>query len=160
MLTLVATAVVAAGVARRRVRRYEVAEESMAPELMPGDYLLTVPAGNPWRGDLVVFPHPARPGFELVKRVVALPGRHVTIGAGQVHLDGAPLAERWADGPTRPEGEWTVPAGHVFVLGDRRSVSVDDSRQIGPVPIQGAWRVAARYWPAGRIGLISPRRDG
>ncbi len=126
----------------------------MSPVLQPGDFLLATPARRVGVGDLVVFPHPDRVGFELVKRIVAVAGQRVTIAAGQVHADGAPVPERWADGPTFPDGTWEVPAGHVFVLGDQRSRSTDDSRSIGPVPTDQMWRVTARYWPAHRTGLL------
>lgn len=44
---------------------------SMAPALLPGDYLLTRRGGQSVKaGDLVVFEHLQRPGFFLVKRVV------------------------------------------------------------------------------------------
>ncbi len=154
LVALVAAAAVAAAVAGRRVRRYAVAEESMRPALEPGDFLLSVAAERPGPGDTVIFPHPERAGFELVKRVVAVAGQRVSIGGGQVHVNGAPLAERWADGPTFPDGEWEVPPGHVFVLGDQRARSADDSRHLGPVPTAGMWRGVARYWPPGRVGLL------
>jgi hypothetical protein len=53
-----------------RLVRYEIAEESMAPTLRPGDW--TVGVRRPRRlraGDVVVAE--IRPGFEVVKRVVA-----------------------------------------------------------------------------------------
>jgi hypothetical protein len=53
--------------------RFEVVEMSMAPALLPGDYLLTRRGGRSVKaGDLVVFEHTLRPGFFLVKRVVRI----------------------------------------------------------------------------------------
>src|SRR5690554_2729283 len=104
LAAFVGAAAVGAAVAARRVRRYAVAEESMSPALEPGDYLVAVPAPDPTPGDIVVFPHPHRPGFDMVKRVVAVAGQRVAIGGGQVHVDASPLPERWADGPTFPDG--------------------------------------------------------
>ena len=57
------------------VRRYEISESSMSPELLPGDYVVSVrwlPIGL---GSIVVFEHPDRPGFFLTKRVVVSPGK-------------------------------------------------------------------------------------
>ena len=54
-----------------RLRRYEIAEESMAPALMPGDRVLATRSPRTVRpGDIVVFQ--TEPGFDIVKRV-ALP---------------------------------------------------------------------------------------
>ncbi len=150
-------AVVLAAVAslRGRVRRYVVAEDSMRPFFRPGDYLIAQRLTRlPERGSVVIIPHPAREGFELVKRVVGLPGERITIANGQVHVDGGVLAEPWADGITRPEGDWRLGPDELFVLGDHRAVSVDDSRTLGPVTAPARWKVTARYWPPGSIGLL------
>lgn len=46
----------------------------MLPSLSPGDWALAVEPTRYRRGDVVVVEHPARPGFEMVKRLVAVPG--------------------------------------------------------------------------------------
>jgi signal peptidase I len=155
---LTAIVVVSGATMRRRVRRYAIAEQSMAPALHPGDWVLAIRSGDPpLRGDIVVFDHPDSPGFELVKRVIGLPGETVTIANGQVHIDGAVLAEPWADGPTRPAAEWGLSADEILVLGDARSRSAADGRTLGPLPLAAAtWRVRLRYWPIGGIGRVSP----
>lgn len=124
----------------------------MQPSLSPGDWVIAQRLrGAPRRGDIVVFSHPAVPEMSVVKRVIGLPGEHVQIGNGQVHIDGEILAEPWADGPTLPDGKWAVPPGQVWVLGDHRALSTGDSRSLGPLPVELVkWRVAARYWPAAR----------
>jgi len=141
---------------RGRLRRYAVSGESMAPTLANGDWTLALRLSMaPRRGVIVVFDNTARPGMELVKRVIGLPGEKVTIANGQVHVDGSILAEPWADGPTRPDGEWLLGSGEVFVLGDARSHSSADSRLLGPVNISTVgWQISARYWPLASIGRI------
>ena len=127
----------------------------MEPVLRRGDYVLAVRSDAVTRGDIVVVEHPHRTGFELVKRVVGLPGERLVIGNGQVHIDGSPLAEPWAEGPTWPDGEWALGDTAVFLLGDQRSRSTADGRELGPLPVAAArWRVASRYWPPRRIGLV------
>ena len=132
-----------------RVRRYAIAERSMSPTLREGDWVFaTKVSGTPRRGDIVVFRHPDDRDFELVKRVVGLPGEQVTIANGQVHVDGEVLAEPWADGPALPDGEWSLGVDRIFVLGDARSLSVADSRHLGAISIaRGFWKVGMRYWP-------------
>lgn len=56
------------------VRRFEVAEESMQPTLRPGDYLVAVGGLRIRPGDVVIFEHPRRRDFFLVKRVTELAG--------------------------------------------------------------------------------------
>ncbi len=141
---------------RRRLRRYEIAEGSMQPSLAAGDYVIArAVRGELQRGDIVIFDHPQRPKFELVKRVVGLPGELVAIHNGQVHVSGATVAEPWADGPTLPDGEWDLGPGEVFLLGDNRSMSAGDSRTVGPVAVTAIrWRVVARYWPPTAVGKV------
>ncbi|MFQ5948229.1 MAG: signal peptidase I [Acidimicrobiia bacterium] len=144
------------GVMRRRLTRFEIAEDSMAPVLRAGDFVLTARSrAIPGRGDLVVFPHPHRSDFDLVKRVVGLPGERVDIANAQVHIDGSVLAEPWADGPTLPDGSWELGDEELFLLGDNRAASIDDSRHLGPFPLEGIpWRVVFRYWPLYRVGRL------
>lgn len=139
-----------------KVRRYAIAEGSMAPALSPGDWVVARRLTSiPKRGAIVVFPHPDGRGTELVKRVVALPGETVAIANGQVHVDGSVLAEPWADGPTLPDGDWALSPHEVFVLGDARPRSTADSRHIGPVTLsQARWEIAARYWPLRSVGRV------
>jgi signal peptidase I len=53
--------------------RVEIRGTSMLPSLSPGDWALAVEPSRYRRGDVVVVEHPARPGFEMVKRLVAVP---------------------------------------------------------------------------------------
>ncbi len=141
---------------RGHLRRYAIAERSMEPALAPGDWTLARHTrGTLARGAIVVLPSPLESDRELIKRVVGLPGEHVTITKGQVHIDGRVLAEPWADGPTLPNGEWELGPEDIFVLGDARARSNADSRLFGPVLASGAeWRIAARYWPLKSMGRI------
>lgn len=141
---------------RGRVRRYEIAERSMQPALDPGDFVIALPRRDVTRGEIVILEHPNVADFQLVKRIVGLPGESVTIRNGQVHIEGAVLAERWADGPTFPDGEWQLGPGEVFVLGDNRAASSADGRTLGPIPGETIrWRVVARYWPLRNAGRLS-----
>lgn len=141
---------------RGRLRRYEITESSMEPALHPGDYVIAQPRRSPpTRGEIVIFDHPDVPGFELVKRVICLPGEHVVISGGQVHCSGATVAEPWANGPTLPDGSWRLGPDEVFALGDNRAASAADSRTLGPLNLGTVkWRVVARYWPRRSIGRI------
>ena len=133
---------------RARLRRYAIAEHSMQPALCAGDWVLARRVTGPVeRGDIVVFEHPGRPQFELVKRVVGLPGELVTVVAGEVTTDGRAV-DTWAKGPTLPDGSCWLGPDEVFVLGDNRAVSSGDSRTLGPVPVADiGWAIWCRYRP-------------
>jgi signal peptidase I len=109
--------------------RVEVSGPSMSPALMPGDWALAVRPGRVRRRDVVVVEHPGRPGFELVKRVVAVPG------------------ERAPHGAILGPGEW-------WVEGDSSGQSTD-SRHFGLVRTEQL-RATVRliYWPPSRWGLL------
>ncbi len=110
--------------------------------------------GGPERGDVVVFESPKRPGQDLIKRVMGVPGDKVEIRDGVVYINDEPIDESYTQGATGcPCGPWYVEEDHYFVLGDHRSNS-SDSRSIGQIPekniIGKTW---LSYWPLSDIGL-------
>lgn len=109
--------------------RVEVSGPSMRPQLEPGDWAVAFAVSRFRRGDVVVVEHPRRPGMEMVKRVVAVPG------------DVAP------DGRVLDHDEF-------WVEGDSAEGSTD-SRQFGPVR-RGHLRAQVRlvYWPPERRSLL------
>jgi signal peptidase I len=77
-----------------------------------------------------------------VKRVIGLPGDRVACcTGGKVTVNGVPLSESSylypGDAPSVPFQTVTVPAGHVWVMGDHRGDS-DDSRYHPTAPGSGA----------------------
>jgi signal peptidase I len=75
----VASVLAATGWAFLRYRPSRVAIEgpSMAPSLLPGDWVIVVTPPSYRRGDVVVVEHPGRPGYEMIKRLIATPGDQV-----------------------------------------------------------------------------------
>jgi signal peptidase I len=94
-----------------------------------------------------------------IKRVVGLPGDHLSIRNGHVYRNGKPEKDAYI----RPCGDdsscnfpqtFAVPPGQYFMMGDNRAVS-DDSRFWGPVP--DTWIIGVAfwtYWPPGRFGSL------
>lgn len=127
---------------------------SMIPTLTDGEYMFTEKlsyyAHGPERGDIIICFYP---GFTVscVKRVIALPGERIAIQDGHVYINGRMLneSEYWTDYIQGNMPEQTVPANHVFVMGDNRNVS-EDSRYptVGPIPYEKVLgRVVSVVWP-------------
>lgn len=94
------------------------------------------------------------PDTVLIKRVIALPGETVSVLDNQVYVNGRPIAEPYLpDGMTmRDFEEVTVPADHVFMMGDNRNQS-RDSRVFGPIPREDiVGRAFVTVWPPGAWG--------
>jgi signal peptidase I len=104
---------------------------SMESTIMTGDRVianrLAYLNGPPGRLQVVVFRVPDDEGRLFVKRIIGLPGETVEIKAGQVYIDGSPLAEGsyLRERPVGEYGPFTVPAYHYFMLGDNRNASHD-----------------------------------
>jgi nickel-type superoxide dismutase maturation protease len=125
---LIAGIAAAYGFLRWRPFRIEVEGPSMQPTLEPGDWAIASVPARVRRGDIVVVEHPERPGFEIVKRVVRVPG------------DVAPGGLELGD--------------EVWIEGDE-PLSSTDSRQFGPVPIDRVrGRVRLVWWPPERVRLV------
>lgn len=81
----------------------------------------------PERGDIVTF-WSEELDRVLVKRVIGLPGETVSIKDGFVYINGGKLDEDYlpVSGITQSEKTaFEVPAGHIFVMGDNRTGSLD-----------------------------------
>ena len=146
----------AAAAIRGVLRRFEIREASMEPALEQGDWVVAKRRNGPLqRGDIVVLDDPTGTGMNLVKRVIGVPGEHIGIENGRVTVNGAVLADGWANGVTEPDGEWDVADEQVWVLGDNRPLSRSDSRLFGPISAESiTWHVTARYWPTTKVGMV------
>jgi signal peptidase I len=122
-----------------------VSGPSMQPTYVSGDRLLESKAywliGAIREKDIVVIRNEDGPGY-IIKRVFRLAG-------GKVDYKNVP--ESWS----LADGEFIVPQGCVYVLGDNRPVS-EDSRKFGPVPVErilGKIVVVQPFWVV-RLGIV------
>jgi signal peptidase I len=149
---------------------YRVPSTSMEPTIVPGDLLIVdswaYTRSPPERGDIVIFDAPTARHVEYVKRVVGLPREPLRVVRHRAVIRGVPLAEPYAridpPDPTRAElpdvNTLIVAPGHLYVLGDNRTHSVD-SRNYGPVPFPVVRaRVLAVVWPFTRARGLGPLR--
>ena len=158
---------------------FRIPSDSMMPTLLDGDFIFVnkftyglrlpvvntevVALGEPQRGDVVVFRLPSDPATNYIKRLVGLPGDHVTVRDKRVQVNGVDqpvtldgvyegfghtgaqvaieqlgeVPHRVLYIPNRPSYDFddVVPAGHYFFMGDNRDNS-RDSRfpEVGFVP--------------------------
>ena len=121
--------------------RIRVESISMQPTLYPGDYVIVNKLAyrfnhSPERGDVIVFRYPPNPeAIPYIKRIIGLPGDQIHIADGKVTVNGQLVVEPYLVVSTNRGGDWTVPDGQLFVMGDNRNNS-SDSRSWGFVPFE------------------------
>lgn len=128
----------------------------------------------PQRGDIIVFRYPRDTSLDYIKRVIGLPGDHIAYYNKVLYVNDKPVerdfigqytgpgqtfaneyVEKLDDAhhsmlllPARPnnlQGEYIVPEGHYFVMGDNRDNS-NDSRVWGSVPESNILGKAFMIW--------------
>jgi len=171
---------------------FHIPSASMMPGLVDGDFIfvnkfsygLRLPlsntkflsTGTPERGDVVVFRLPRDPSIHYIKRLIGLPGDHVTVRDNRVTVngqevslqpdgvfsggfgfDGSALGREsfgskahelmFAPGLRVTDFDAVVPAGSYFFMGDNRNDSVDSRfADVGFVPEANLVGHAMRIW--------------
>lgn len=124
---------------------------SMLPTLEDGEFVLVSKLnyrfGEVERGDIIVFHYPMDPDQELIKRVIGLPGDTINVQSGIVSVNGQQLTEPYIAAAPLYSGQWMVPEGQLFVLGDNRNDS-SDSHSWGYLPFEKVvGKAIVIYWP-------------
>lgn len=152
------------------IEPFQIPSGSMIPTLKIGDFILVnkftygirlpvlnteiIPVNKPKRGDVMVFFPPHAPDTYYIKRVIGLPGDHISYINHVLTINGQVIPEKLVAmlpplNPTLrlvketidgkeftaykhlvPEalsrnGSWVVPEGHYFMVGDNRDNSFD-----------------------------------
>jgi len=125
------------------IQPFVVSGASMEPNFSDGNYLLideiTYRFREPLRGEVVVFEYPLNPELFFIKRVIGMPGEHVSYDNGKVRIsDGdktVVIDEAYlhlGDKVVDFFDDITLEDDQYFVLGDNRYKSFD-SRNWGSV---------------------------
>lgn len=156
---LVVVAAVAVLVATLFLPILQISGDSMSPTLEHDEIVVLLKTKSFDRGDLIGFYYQ---GKILLKRVIALPEDEVAIdGEGNVYVNQQLLEEPYVTdkslGDCDLDFPYHVPGTGYFVLGDRRSNSVDSRNSVvGAITQEDIiGRVCIRVWPLSRVGFIS-----
>ena len=136
----------------------QISGDSMSPTLEHDEIVILLKTKELEPGSLIGFYYQ---GKILLKRVIAQPEDEVAIDAdGNVYVNGALLEEPYVTdkklGNCDLEFPYKVPGTGYFVLGDRRSNSVDSRNSvIGAISREDIiGKVFIRVWPLERIGFV------
>ncbi len=141
------------------VARVRVENISMEPTLNPGEFILVnklaVKLNDINRGDIIVFHFPQNPKEDYIKRVIGLPGDSIVIRNNKVYVNNQEITEPYIAAEPAYMGNWVVPEGNLFVLGDNRNQS-SDSHSWGYVPMNlVVGKALVIYWPIDQFKTLS-----
>ena len=131
---------------------------SMIPTLNEGDQLFVTRVynlDNLKRGDILVFDSDELNDV-LIKRIIGLPGDKISIVNGTVYVNGEELKEDYVKNSDNLSGEFEVPEGKYFFLGDNRQISYDARRWKNPYIDGSDIRAKAqiRVYPVSDFGFV------
>ena len=136
----------------------QISGDSMSPTLEHDEIVVLLKTKKFERGDLIGFYYQ---GKILLKRVIAVPEDEVAIDAdGKVYVNGELLEEPYVTdkglGDCDLEFPYKVPGTSYFVLGDRRSNSVDSRNSVvGAISSDDIiGKVFIRVWPIPKFGFV------
>ena len=142
------TAAVVCAVWLSGVRLFVFSGRSMEPAVMAGDYFVGLVgmwrSHPPERFDMLIFDVPpsskwAGQKIPWMKRLVGLPGERVRLSGDRLFINGREEGARFLhrDSDATPSGDFEVAlrSDEYFVLGDNLDHSVEDSRVLGPIPM-------------------------
>ena len=137
----------------------QISGDGMSPTLEHDEIVVLWKTKDFDRGDLIGFYYQ---GKILIKRVIALPDDEVAIDAeGNVYVNGEILDETYVTekglGDCDLEFPYKVPGTSYFVLGDRRSNSVDSRNSaIGAISQEDIiGKIFVRVWPLDNFGFVN-----
>ncbi|MBE6048481.1 MAG: signal peptidase I [Clostridium sp.] len=151
--------VIALLIKRFLIFKVYIPSASMVPTLNEGDHLFVTRVYNLHnlkRGDIIVFDSDELNDV-LIKRLIGLPGDKIKIVSGKVYVNGEELKEDYVKNGDNVSGEYEVPEGKYFFLGDNRAVSYDSRKWINHY-IDGSdikAKAQLKVYPFSDFGFVS-----
>lgn len=139
------------------VQAFKIPSSSMETTLLVGDHILVNKFlyyfTSPQRLDVIVFQYPWEEDRDFIKRVIGVPGDHVSLRDRQVYVNDQPLDEPYARYTANARSDTFGPVV-VPKKGDRIAIRNDKRLYLNgePVPIPTS--------PHHPSGLFQPRNDG
>ena len=157
---------------------FRIPSDSMMPTLLDGDFILVdkfsfglrlpvsntkiLDTGSPKRGDVVVFRYPLDPSENYIKRLVGLPGDHVTVRDDRLIINGKVIPFKITQ--TYTDGCYINMQLAVEQLGDHnhQALLCPVPLEVTPYPLPGCRRSDARGYvcggtsPPGAMSLDEP----
>ena len=156
--SLIIVAAVAVLIATLALPVMEISGSSMEPALSDKEIVLLIKTTKLDYGELICFSYQNK---LLIKRVIAKGGDSVNIDdMGFVSVNGAAVNEPYVMERAKGDGDvsfpYTVPNDRYFVMGDRRTVSVDSRKSVtGAIETdQIVGKIMFRIWPLDKIGRV------
>ena len=191
LLLLAGSAVIlmlVAEVRQHMVQTFNIPTSAMQPGILRGDWLFADKRYNcpgcktaVAIGDIGIFVFPNDRTQYYIKRVIGLPGDHVSITSHDVVVNNRSLSMseategdflvvteqagphswrvQWKKGAPSRDFDVVVPPGQIFLLGDNRDLSTN-SRQFGTVPLSDLVGNARQIWFSSGEGGIRWERLG
>lgn len=158
VVPVIAAIIIAVLIKQFLIFKVYIPSGSMIPTLNEGDQLFVTRVynlDNLERGDIVVFNSEELEDV-LIKRLIGLPGDKIEINNGTVSVNGEELEEDYVKNNDNYNGEFEVPEGKYFFLGDNRAISYD-SRKWKDHYIDGSEikaKAQIRVYPFSDFGFI------
>lgn len=159
VVPIAAAVVIALLIKQFLVFKVYIPSGSMIPTLNEGDQLFATRVYNVEnlkRGDIVIFDSDELNDV-LIKRLIGLPGDKINITNGTVYVNGEKLNEDYVKNNDNYSGEFEVPEGKYFFLGDNRAISYDSRKWNNPYIDKGSIKAKAqiRVYPFSDFGFVN-----
>ena len=125
---------------------FRIPSGSLEPSLLIGDFILLnkydygirlplipkkmIEIGQPKRGDIMVFHWPANPSIYFIKRVIGLPGDHISYINKELLINGQPIPQTFIQKKVvrEDENEWEALEKQEDLLGVKHKIYINPDR--------------------------------